>query len=643
MRAPISKTYRPFLQQQPPFITHESNQSVLHTVQRRVIRQFIEAGLYEGMFQVEVQPQSMDRPEHTSLFIIKGHPVTARYKESAQRTSCDAVPDITYRCSGSRMMSYGRYCLDHGPVIRIQDGIEAEALDIEQCVLELLAHHNVEGRLTLRFIDELQQTVINDSMCQKRRIEKGIALAGKSYEELESALMEGHLYHPCYKSRMGWDVNDHRAYSPEFSPSIELIWLAVRTSYVHLAMPIGHSYKQTWQSAMGQQQWDFLTRMLRAAGQSEKEYAFVPVHPWQWHNQLYREVEPLIAQKWVVVLGTTGTIYRPQQSLRTLTNYTDALLPYIKLSLHMTNTSSVRSITPHSIASAPAISAWLHGIVERDSFLCQEAKVIILQEYAGCYCHWDRTSNSDTDGNDSIAYKTGSIWRESLVDKLEDGEQAAPFHALFALDLDGQLYVKRWLEAYGAVEWLKQLIETCVLPVIHLLVQHGIALEAHGQNMIIVHRDGRPVRVALKDFHEGVEFVHAHLAEPEHCPDFASLHPVYQSCDRDEHYEMSDINYLTALTHDCLFVFNLSELAIKLQHANLITEKEFWRVVVDVIESHRQQDNTFNEKFAAYDLYREECAVEKLAYRRLVNGSEWLLHHVPNPLHTAYTLKMKSR
>ncbi|WP_051286984.1 IucA/IucC family protein [Paenibacillus taiwanensis] len=651
MRAP-NQAVSPFLQQRP-FTTYEGNQDVLNTVRRRVIRQFIEAGLYEGMFQVEVQPLTMERPDHNTLFILKGNAANARQEtdectskrtdqHTGEYTSCEAS-DITYRCLGSRMMSYGRYSLIHGSVIRVQDGVESEVLDIKQCVLELLAHHQVEGQLIRRFIDEMQQTVINDSMCQQLRIEKGITLAGKSYEELESALMEGHLYHPCYKSRMGWDEHDHRAYSPEFSPSVALTWLAVRIEYVHITTSAGLSYKQTWQTAIGQQEWNILTHKLRAAGQSEEAYVFVPIHPWQWHNQLGLEAEPLIAQQAVVVLGTTGTCYRPQQSLRTLTNYSDTKRPYIKLSLHMTNTSSIRSITPHSIASAPAISAWLHGIVERDSYLGEEANVIILQEYAGCYCDWPQSAYTTTTGNDSIAYKTGSIWRESLMDKLEDGEQAVPFHALFAVDLDGQLYIQRWLDTYGAAAWLKQLVETCILPVIHLLVQHGIALEAHGQNMIMIHREGRPVRVALKDFHEGVEFVHAHLAEPAYCPNFASLHPIYQTCAHDEHYEMSDVNHLTALTHDCLFVFNLSELAIKLHHANFITEMEFWRIVVDVLECHRQRDKMCEEKFQTYDLYRAVCAVEKLAYRRLVNGSEWLLHHVPNPLHAAYTFKMKSQ
>lgn len=43
----------------------------------------------------------------------------------------------------------------------------------------------------------------------------------------------------------------------------------------------------------------------------------------------------------------------------------------------------------------------------------------------------------------------------------------------------------------------------------------GIATESHGQNIILVHKQGWPTRVLLKDFHDGVRYSPAHLAHPE--------------------------------------------------------------------------------------------------------------------------------
>lgn len=56
-----------------------------------------------------------------------------------------------------------------------------------------------------------------------------------------------------------------------------------------------------------------------------------------------------------------------------------------------------------------------------------------------------------------------------------------------------------------------------IIPVIHLVVEHGIALESHGQNMILAHKEGLPVRIALKDFHEGLEFYRPFLKEMNKC------------------------------------------------------------------------------------------------------------------------------
>src|SRR5690606_19170135 len=38
---------------------------------------------------------------------------------------------------------------------------------------------------------------------------------GLSYRALESALDEGHPYHPCFKARTGFSLDDHRRYGPE--------------------------------------------------------------------------------------------------------------------------------------------------------------------------------------------------------------------------------------------------------------------------------------------------------------------------------------------------------------------------------------------------------------------------------------------
>ncbi len=54
---------------------------------------------------------------------------------------------------------------------------------------------------------------------------------------------------------------------------------------------------------------------------------------------------------------------------------------------------------------------------------------------------------------------------------------------------------------------------------IHMLYYHGIAFESHAQNIMLIHENGWPTRIALKDFHDGVRFKREHLSESCFTPD----------------------------------------------------------------------------------------------------------------------------
>ncbi|KAF6604531.1 IucA/IucC family siderophore biosynthesis protein, partial [Paenibacillus sp. EKM208P] len=63
---------------------------------------------------------------------------------------------------------------------------------------------------------------------------------------------------------------------------------------------------------------------------------------------------------------------------------------------------------------------------------------------------------------------------------------------------------------------------TVSLPIIHLLYAHGIALESHAQNIILVLENDLPKRIIIKDLHDGVRYVPEKLLNPERAP---KLHP----------------------------------------------------------------------------------------------------------------------
>jgi siderophore synthetase component len=91
----------------------------------------------------------------------------------------------------------------------------------------------------------------------------------------------------------------------------------------------------------------------------------------------------------------------------------------------------------------------------------------------------------------------GTIWRESIHAYLQPQEEAVPFNAVTHVEVNGRPFIDGWVKEHGIERWLERYIEVSVVPLIHMLYAHGIALESHAQNMILVHENGFPKRLAL--------------------------------------------------------------------------------------------------------------------------------------------------
>lgn len=114
------------------------------------------------------------------------------------------------------------------------------------------------------------------------------------------------------------------------------------------------------------------------------------------------------------------------------------------------------------------------------------------------------------------AYGTlGAIWRESVSARLREGEEAWPLNALMLVQKNGEPFIRDVIGRHGIGRWSEALVRTLTLPMIHLLYAHGIALEAHAQNIILVLEDGLPSRIIVKDLHDGVRYVPDKLLFPE--------------------------------------------------------------------------------------------------------------------------------
>jgi staphyloferrin A synthase len=187
------------------------------------------------------------------------------------------------------------------------------------------------------------------------------------------------------------------------------------------------------------------------------------MHPWQWAR--VRAEHP----------GLTDTgerrSARPLMSLRTLV-VTDA---HVKTAVSATMTSATRTVSAAALHNGPALSALLATVpVPGLSVLAERAGGAVL-----------------VDGEPSR--HLAMVVRDAPG--LRAGERALPVAALTAGrpaagDLIGAGDPAAFLAGFTGL----------LLPPLLALLDLGVALEAHGQNLVLVTANGRPHRLLYRDF-----------------------------------------------------------------------------------------------------------------------------------------------
>ncbi|MGC9380071.1 IucA/IucC family protein [Streptomyces sp. MH13] len=177
----------------------------------------------------------------------------------------------------------------------------------------------------------------------------------------------------------------------------------------------------------------------------------VPVHPWQAAHVLKRPCEE-------------GLAAHPLMSLRTLAVPGG---PHVKTALSTRLTSSVRDISVASIAASAHVSDFGQELTAR----------------AGGLLHVTRTLGAVAAGSPDLA----AVLREPPHVYAAPGEHVVPVAALASTGLP------------GSPAWRAGFARLALTVGLHLL-EVGVALEAHGQNLLVVlSPGGDPLRLVYRD------------------------------------------------------------------------------------------------------------------------------------------------
>ncbi|WP_306409602.1 IucA/IucC family protein [Ectorhizobium quercum] len=326
-----------------------------------------------------------------------------------------------------------------------------------------------------------------------------------SFVEAEQGLLAGHGIHPCPKSRDGMTEDEGRRYSPEFASSFPLRWFAISRDVYHTGHSSGSPGAEEWLNGAEGETLAALRSKLPAG-----DFAFLPVHPWQADAMLKQaDVARQLSLGKIVDCGEAGKPWFPTSSVRTL--YRPDAPFMLKLSLGVGITNSVRVNLARELLRGDDMYRF------RAHSLWQD----LARDYPGLNLMPDPAYAGVAPGGGVIDGLSVSL-RENPFHGADAGRNVTLLAALCehlpdrgsrvgALIRERAELEGRPVEAV-AVDWFSRFLKVFVQPVFALYLRHGIAIEAHQQNMLLEIGDGYPIAAFYRDNQGFFHHERAHAA-----------------------------------------------------------------------------------------------------------------------------------
>ncbi|MBA2806377.1 IucA/IucC family siderophore biosynthesis protein [Streptomyces sp. KM273126] len=517
--------------------------------------------------------------------------------------------------------------VDAGSVTRHRDGRELPlaALDF---FIELQETLGLSDEVLPVYLEEISSTL--SGTCYKlTKPQIPVAeLAGSGFQAIEAGMTEGH---PCFvanNGRLGFGVHEYLSYAPETASPLRLVWLAAHRSRAAFTAGVGIEYEAFLRDELGEATVERFNGVLREAGLDPADYLFIPVHPWQWWNKLTVTFAAEVAQRHLVCLGEGDDEYLAQQSIRTFFNKSRPEKHYVKTALSVLNMGFMRGLSAAYMEATPAINDWLAQLIEGDPVLKATGLSIIRERAAVGYRHLEY--ESATDRYSPYRKMLAALWRESPVSSLQESESLATMASLVHVDHEGRGFAAALIERSGLtpVEWLRHYLRAYFTPLLHSFYAYDLVFMPHGENVILVLKDGVVQRAIYKDIAEEIA-----VMDPD-----AVLPPTVERLRVEVPEEKKLLSIFTDV-FDCFFRF----LAANLADEGVLAEDDFWRTVAETVREYQAQVPELSGRFEQYDMFAPEFALSCLNRLQLRNnqqmvdladpaGALQLVGHLKNPI-----------
>jgi len=286
----------------------------------------------------------------------------------------------------------------------------------------------------------------------------------------ESLIFEGHPTHPLTKTKLPLSMKEVRTYSPEFEKIINLKVMLIHNEYVNVTTIFDHS--QFILNEVIPEYIDELHTFMNDRERLLKDYKVILVHPWQYEHTIRNKYKEWL-QDYILISTPFQVPSKATSSFRTMSLINH---PYhVKLPVNVQATSAVRTVSPETTIDGPKLSQALHRELN------QYTQLDVALEPYGLFAKTDSDDarqlaciirEKPFTKDDGILLVTGALVNKNVV----DNEITVDSYLKWINDDINQHTIRQFMRNYT-----RQL----VTPLLALIQDYGIALEAHMQNTLV--------------------------------------------------------------------------------------------------------------------------------------------------------------
>ncbi len=366
----------------------------------------------------------------------------------------------------------------------------------------------------------VQQTVWSLEAPQQQDSALALPAASCLLELERRASYRDRPFHPVAKAKLGWTQEDCQAYSVEFGQPMMLHWMAVKRQfllqsrgYSTEAQVLGVGKDTPADMLLSADDRERVAASMARRGLTDEAYVAIPVHPWQMDHVLPQELRVELEEGVCVPLDVTAGAYISTSSARSLAPK-EGGNQHVKLPLGIVSLGAVRYLPAVHMINGLRGSQLLEQAKQRDAVLGQ--RLYLCDESSW----WAYMPDDESWFADHPRHLSALIREYPSALTSDPAIRLIPMSSLAVLTANERGHVfdewmqMRKLEATEtSIVQLFREVCSSFFQITLRLFRLGLLPEIHGQNTLLVWKEGHIEGILLRDH----DTVRLHLPWLEAC------------------------------------------------------------------------------------------------------------------------------